>query len=247
MKKRVDDFIALAVCLGAAAFLCGCASVLPNPLFPRSAWSIPHADTPESGKQLDIPRYTDGEHDGQPFFYYTTAKQREKQLGLSAPELSDDETLLRIWWTIQSGLRQPGRLLEFVKNDGQWSGRVFDYKMAFDTWKFHENVYDVKRREFVPASDWDTLDRLLAEYEIPALPACDFVEDYDRSLAEICKENPHTILSTFSVEYATPEIYRFYEYTSPGLIRGKIREAELFSAFLEKIGEFDKILTPYIQ
>ena len=203
---------------------------------------IPHAAPPESPKHLDIPRY--GEDDfksGHPFFYYTTAKQREMQLKLSAPELAQDEVLLRIWWTYQTGLTQPGALLEVSKNNGEWAGRVFEYNVTFDTWNYNETVANIRRVDFIPSSGWETFERILDENEIPTLLACDYVKDYDFWLREYFLKNPPQALHTYSVEYATPDTYRFYMYVSPLLIRDKVREANLFCTFgdeLTKLGGF---------
>ena len=194
---------------------------------------------PESPKKLDIPLYDDGERAGQPFVFYSFAKQRERQLGLPAPELAHDEVLLRVWWTYQTGLTQPGMVFEFRKNNGEWSACAFDYKVEVDTGRLYEKVVNISNRDFVPTSGWETLERIVKENEIPTLLTCDHVKGYTDRMRDYFKLRSPIPLHTYSIEYTTPETYRFYVYDHPALIRDNVREAELFCRFLEELSKFD--------
>gem|GEM_PF-4932037 len=201
----------------------------------------PHPPPPETSKKLDIPRYDERhpEYAGQPFVYYSFAKQRERQLGLPAPELAQDEVFLRLWWTHQHGLTQPGTVFEFRKDHGTWTGRVLTYDVTFDAWAHYEKVSNARTRDFVPASGWQMLERIVEENEIPTLPTCEHVKDYAYWMRDQFKRNPPEALSTYSIEYATPETYRFYVYDSPVLIREKVREAALLCRFGEALANLD--------
>ena len=260
MKYQMRCVWRSAVCGMCVMFLSGCLETHPmlrplpdapkktvspteaddNDVKSRVVNSFPHIAPPETTKRLDIPLYGDGDHyPGKPFVYYTFAKQREQQLKLQAPELSQDDILIRIWWTHQSGLQQDGAVYTFTKNSGKWSGHVQEYTVSFNMRQFYERVSNVEAREFAPTRGWETFERLINECEIPTLKTCDHVENYIHWMREYFKENPRQALHTTAIEYATPETYRFYTYDSPQLIRDKVREAELFTRFLQGFGKLD--------
>ena len=238
------SFKASTLCGLLAMLLAGC-SILPLPPPPSPRPVTNHAVVPETSKELDIPHYNEfSDKSGKPFFYYTTAKQREKQLHLTQPELTQDDILLRVWWTLPHNLTQPGILFEFVKNNGEWSGRELKYKVKFDPWQNFEEISNVKTREFIPTPGWDAFENLLTQCEISTLTTCDWVEDYNFWISQLIQTTPPRTLSAtpfhvFSVEYATPQKYRFYAYFCADLLQDKIREAELFCTFLDALDKLD--------
>ena len=224
----------LALCGILGMFFCGCVDT-PKPVSP------PRVEAPVSPKQLDIPHYGQ-EHriyPGKPVVYYTFAKQRERQLELSAPEFSGDEFLLRVWWTWQRGASQSGSLREFKKSNGEWQARVIRYNVVFDGFRHYEKISDVRSREFTPLGGWEKFESMMDAHLISMLPTSDAVEGYNLAMYEFLRDKPAQPTTTYSVEIATPEHYRFYFYDSPALIRDKIREADLLASFIDALRDME--------
>jgi hypothetical protein len=132
----------LLVCLSLG--VTGCSTILSTlEISPPFFTGFDHLNIPETTKDLSIARYCEPGHRwlGEPFVYYTYAKQREKQLSLAEPELSQAKRILRVWGTFSSHpRRQPGFLAEFTFADDAWTGRVYDYRVRYYEWKHFLNI-----------------------------------------------------------------------------------------------------------
>lgn len=209
----------------------GCAYLPPPP--PPVIMKIHHAPIPETPKQLDIPRY----ENGQPYFFYTTAKQRESQLNLTPPEFGVEDILLRIYWTWSPGLQQKGSLYEFRKFNGTWKGQILIYDVRFDPWRNYETVANVRRTNFVPANGWEEFERRLVLHGIAELITDDDMEGFRSWIHGYLQKNPTHIIDAFSVEYATPNLYRFYLNRDPRLAGDCFLGSAEFNKFLIYISE----------
>ena len=132
-------------------------------------------------------------------------------------------------------MKQKGSLREFVKNNGRWSGRVLMYDVRVDEWTNYENICNVKESEFMPADGWDEFERSMLKQQIPSLPPDHTVAGYAEWLNrnKYLARNPLHILNIYSVEYATPESYRFYVWRAPEIARGETPQADAFCGFLD--------------
>lgn len=169
---------------------------------------------PETSKKLDIPKYTD-EHQfrGYPYIYWNFCKQKQNQLGLTQPETSGDSLIFRIWITNPVGKKgQPHGLVE-IKNDSTgWNGKLILMRVDFKLGNLSETVIEKEIIELKPIkTDWKSVVDSLIELKIAELPTDDLIPNY-------YADNPDggygNTSPTFSFEYATPDIYRFYQYNN---------------------------------
>jgi hypothetical protein len=176
---------------------------------------------PETSKKIDIPKYKD-EHQfkGYPYIYWNFCKQKQNQLGLTQPEISNDSLIFRIWITNPVGRkRQPHGLIE-IKNDSTgWNGKLILMRVNFKLKNLTETVTEKKIIELKPLqTNWKNVIDILKRLRIADLPTDDLIPNY-------YVDNPKGAYSntapTFSFEYATPDIYRFYQYNNVYRFAGK--------------------------
>lgn len=165
---------------------------------------------PESTKKLDIPKYGNGhQFNGYPYTYWNFCKQKQKQLGLESPETSKDSLLFRMWITNPIGKKgQPHGLVELKKDSTGWSGKLILMHVDFKIGNLSETITDSKVIDLKPLkTSWavivDSLDRL----KISELPTDDLIPGYYSENLGYGNNSP-----TFSFEYATKDLYRFYQY-----------------------------------
>jgi hypothetical protein len=220
------------------SILCaGCASVLNTLEVPAPVFTgVQHRDVPQSSKLLDVPRYDEsrGNFAGKPFVYYSWAKVREKQLGLESPEISETNRILRVWGTFSYHLRrQRGFLAEFVHNGTGWNGRFYDYIIHYNQWGNTEEIRDTRSFALVPETGWDQFDDILKKTGLVDLPTDERVP----GLKEWVRRNGVDTAATYSVEYSTPKLYRFFIFQNPQETQAQFGEASNFMRFHDYLFE----------
>lgn len=164
---------------------------------------------PVSGKTLDIPTYR--EADNIPYAYWQFCKQKEKQLGLRSPETSGDSLIFRMWMTNPVGkLDQAHALVEIVKDSLDWQGQLIMMRVDYNKKEKKETVTRTKVYELRPfISDWQKVVDSLIYYRVETLPTDDQIPGYYTEAVMYRDYEP-----TFSFEYSTPTIYRFFQYNN---------------------------------
>ncbi len=231
MKKTQLIIVFLSLLCG------GCASVLntleaPAPVFT----GVEHRDVPQSSKLIDVPRYDEsrGDFAGKPFVYYSWAKAREEQLDIESPEISETNRILRVWGTFSyHPRRQRGFLAEFVHNGTGWTGRFYDYIIHYNQWGNTEDIRDTRSFALVSETGWDQFDDILKETGLVDLPTDERVP----GLKEWVRRNGISTAATYSVEYSTPKLYRFFIFQNPQKTQAQFGEASNFMRFHDYLFE----------
>lgn len=223
-KKPLIPACLLLVCTGCYTVL----NTLEVP--PLYFTGVEHRSIPHTNKVVDVPRYdeTRGDFVGKPFVYYTWAKQREEQLGLESPEVSKTNRLLRIWGSFSYHPRQQrGFLAEFVYDGSSWSGRFYDYTIQYNPWGNSEEI--VKKRSFdlVPQHGWESFGNTLHETRLIDLSTDEKIP----GLKYFVCVNKIDTAATYSVEYSTPNAYRFFIYQKPQKTQAHFDAAARFMRF----------------
>lgn len=167
---------------------------------------------PESSRQLDIPKYgNDHRLSGYPYVYWHFCKQKQQQLGLVSPETSTDSLVFRLWITNPSGrVGQPHALVELRKDSIAWHGTLVLMRVDFRTKNLTETITRSKTIDLEPlVTNWKTVADSLMFFKIDILPTDDQIPDYYTNQSGYGNSN-----TTFSFEYATASIYRFYQYNN---------------------------------
>lgn len=166
----------------------------------------PKIGIPVSSKSLEIPKYPKGDV----YSYWTFTKQKQAQLGLSSPEISEDSLLIRIWITNPSGRkRQPHGLIEIRNDSTGWKGNLVLMRVNFISSKRQEKITESKRIELEPKSSWSSIIDSLHFFKKDALPTDDQINGYYDKNSFYNNNAP-----TYSFEYATKKQYRFYQYSN---------------------------------
>jgi hypothetical protein len=161
---------------------------------------------PQSTKTLDIPKYDNG----YPFIYWHYCKQKQAQLGLSSPEISNDSLILRVWLTAPfTKKNQRQDLTEIRYVDGRWVARVTNMRVDLSG-KTEEKITNFTITEVSPVATWSHLIDSLYYYHVDSLPTDERLPNYGRLTSSYANNAP-----TFCFEYATPRTYRFYQYNNP--------------------------------
>ena len=202
MKISLKFLIVIAISI----IMTGCVSMKLSKL------DTYYTPIPETTKTLDIPKYGE-EHqfNGYPYTYWNYCKQKQKQLGLVSPETSNDNFIFRMWITNPVGrTRQPHGLVE-IKNDSVgWTGKLILMRVDFKMGNLSETVTESKVIDLKPLkTDWETIADSLIKLKIAELPTDDVIPNYYSDNSGYGSNSP-----TFSFEYATNEIYRFYQYNN---------------------------------
>ncbi len=165
---------------------------------------------PNSTKELDIPTYPNS--DETPFVFWHFCKQKEQQLNLSSLETNTSDSLTyRLWITNPiRRKKQPAGLLEIKNTAEGWKGEVILMSVNVNKRKLTETITKSKRIPVEPKSlDWQTIIDSLDYYKFSTLPTDDEIPKYYET-----NEAYGNNLQTFSFEYSTPKIYRFYQYNN---------------------------------
>lgn len=220
------------------SLLCGgCASVLNTLEVPAPVFTgVEHRTVPETSKIVDVPRYDEsrGDFAGKPFVYYSWAKAREEQLGLESPEASESNRLLRVWGTFSyHPRRQRGFLAEFVHDESGWNGRFYDYLIRYNQWGNSEEITETRSFALAPETGGDQFDEILKETGLVDLPT----DEGAPGLKEWVRENRISTAATYSVEYSTPKLYRFFIFQNPQKTQAQFNEASSFMRFHDYLFE----------
>jgi|LakMenEpi03Aug12_release.lakeMendotaPanAssembly.Ray.scaffolds.fasta_scaffold674002_1 hypothetical protein len=169
-----------------------------------------YAPIPESSKKLDIPKYgNEHQFKGYPYTYWNFCKQKQKQLGLESPETSIDSLIFRMWITNPIGKKaQPHGLVEIKYDSTGWNGKLVLMHVDFKLGNLSETITDSKVIDLKPMkTDWTKVVDSLNKLKISELPTDDLIPEYYSKNSGYGGNSP-----TFSFEYSTKDLYRFYQY-----------------------------------
>ncbi|MGB1039731.1 MAG: hypothetical protein ACPGVD_02565 [Flavobacteriales bacterium] len=177
----------------------------------RKAWVT---KIPESEKKIDIPKY-DGE---TPYVYWHWSKQKEKQLNLISPETGSQDLVFRMWVTSQGRTKgQNHGLVEIVKTDSIWVGKVTHMKVDFRPYKYVETITKQNTSLIEPINGWKNLIDSLNFYQFSKL-----VSDKRSNESGPNEQGYNTYSPTYCFEYATPSVYRFYQLNYSNIVNNLI-------------------------
>ncbi len=170
----------------------------------------------------DIPTNKNGDVD----LFYLFLKAREKQLGLQILENGFDDLQIRVWYHFS--LFWQGKLVVITNKDTNWTATVYNYRN-----RETETVILKHAKQVVPKSTWDKFSKQLLSYNVLTLP-----NDFDIPDCNLdCVGNDGT---SYLVEVATNDQYRFYHYREPQYIQGRFYQAknmvDILKLFEEELG-----------
>lgn len=174
--------------------------------------SATYTHIPETQKTLDIPRYnTNHPLNGYPFMYWHFCKQKEKQLSMESPETSNDSLLFRLWITNPVGRKnQPHGMLQIKQDSSKWSADLYLMYVNFSVNDLSETITKYEKIELTPAkNDFKFIVDSLYQLKFDELPTDEAIPGYYKR-----NEAYTNNLPTFSFEYSTDSIYRFYQYNN---------------------------------
>lgn len=190
---------------------------------------------PQSSKKLDIPTYPNG----KPFSYWHFCKVKEAQLGLRHPETSTDSFIFRMWLTVPDvRTNQRHDLFEFSYQNNTWTAQVISMRVDLYATKMHEQIVYQKRTD-IKVDNWQQLLDSFRYWRMATLPTDERLPDYDAK-----KYGYRNSGATWCFEYATPKLYRFYQYHNPWVLANEYSEAEHVTKFIllaERIAHVDSL------
>ncbi|MES2765530.1 MAG: hypothetical protein V4642_06675 [Bacteroidota bacterium] len=199
-------FTKLFVILFTTIILAGCVTS-PNFKLVRQIYT----PIPQTSKNIDIPLYKKPHPlEGLPYNYWHYSKQKQEQLKLISPETSAAAQIFRVWITNPVGRSsQPHGIIEIVQDSNKMEGNLILMNVDFDVRKLKETIADSKRIALTPKTlSWSQITDSLIALQFHELPTDEKLPGYD-----LKTRGYSTNATTFSFEYATPEKYRFYQYT----------------------------------
>lgn len=173
---------------------------------------------PTSNKKMDVPKYDNG----KPFVYWYFDKQKESQLKLTQPETSPDSLLIRIWVAAPTTKKnQRHQLVEIRRANNNWTGQVINMSVDFKMNKLEETITNYSATQVKPITSWKTVIDSLFYFKIDSLPTDENLPNYISQSTNYSNRAP-----TFSFEFSTPNIYRFYQYNNVWYIMDKYWQAK---------------------
>jgi hypothetical protein len=169
---------------------------------------------PASSFKREIPTYLGGNDD----VFYVLAKSRQKQLGLDTLENGFHDLQVRFWYN--PALTKERKLVVIINKDTSWTAAVYDWQI--DMKGKTETILSKKMRQVSPRSGWQTFSKKLLALQILTLPNQDDVEGYSAGDDG----------TTYSVEVATKDQYRFYNYWQPQLSQDRFWQAKNMTGIL---------------
>jgi len=198
-------FALLVLAISNIMLLSSCNNTLYPFYIPSKAPEIP-----VSKLTKDIPRYSNGKL----FTYYIFAKQKQKQLGLSAPENGHDSLLIRMWFTYPEGFNQFAELLELkIDSNKTVSSKYTMLKIFFNPSRRYEYINWSWDTIVSPKCGWNAFIDTLANLKITQLPTIEAIPKYIE-INGVNKYDYGNNLLTVSVEVATKKDYRFFQYNN---------------------------------
>lgn len=195
-------------------------AVISYPLFGQNRDKVIEKilPVPESNKHLDIPKYDNG----KPFIYWHYCKKKEAYFNLIRPELSNDSFIFRVWVTSQSKKKsQRHDLFEMRYSNNEWSAQVIDMSVDYKKSKNEELITNHTITKVSPISNWKTVIDSLLFFKVDSLPTDEKLPNYTTKSSNYANRAP-----TFSFEYSTPALYRFYQYNNVWAIQDYYWQAE---------------------
>jgi len=190
---------------------------------------------PKTVKEMDIPRY-DVKHqfNGYPFVYWHFAKQKEKQLNLESAELSNDSLIFRLWITNPAGKKgQPHGLIEIKHDFYKWTGNLYFMYVDFNASNLSETITKYEKFELSPKkNDWNFIVDSLSQLKFDILPTDEAIPNYYENNSGYGNNSP-----TYSFEYATQKLYRFYQYNNVEQKSDKFWQAESVLKIMELLDD----------
>ncbi len=185
-------------------FVSGCMTITPEMIEKY------YTPIPETNKKMDIPIYDqESRYIGHPYIYWHFCKQKEKQLGLVSPELSNDSLIFRFWVTNPSSKTGQAHSVLEIKNDSSgWSGQLVLMQVDIHMQKISEVITNSKTFELSPLkTDWQTVCDSLVSLKIDMLATDQQIPNYYPDGAGYLNNYP-----VYSFEYSTANSYRFFHY-----------------------------------
>jgi hypothetical protein len=204
--NSVKSFVVrITLILGLTLFFIGCNNTIYPFYIPSKAPKIPENDI-----EKYIPRYPDGKL----FGYYILTKQKQKQLGLTIPENGHDSLLMRLWFTYPKGLYQIGELVELkIDSNQNVSAKYTLLDIFFNPSRRYEVINSHFDTLMTPKCGWKSFLDTLNLLQITNLPSLEFVPEYIKINGKDNYDYDNNRM-TVSIEVATQNKYRFFQYNS---------------------------------
>ena len=135
---------------------------------------------------------------GRPYLSYVFVKQKANQLNLDSIELGYDSLQLRIWFDYS--LAKSRHLIIIRRKDGKWDCRLYKMLVEWSPRQDSQIVVNKTIKKIVPKMGLDKFMKRLFALDITSLP-----------------NGPSGGMdgTSYEIEVATKDQYRFYEYWSP--------------------------------
>ena len=135
---------------------------------------------------------------GRPYLSYVFTKQKASQLNLEPIELGYDSLQLRIWFDYS--LAKSRHLIIIRRKDGKWDCRLYKMLVEWSPRQDSQIVVNKTIKKIVPKMGLDKFMKRLFALDITSLP-----------------NGPSGGMdgTSYEIEVATKDQYRFYEYWSP--------------------------------
>lgn len=151
--------------------------------------------------------------------YYQSAKDRQQQLGLDSLENGFHDLQIRVWYN--AALVKERKLVVITNKDTNWTATIYDWQL--DRNGDTETMLSKKVRQASPKSGWPIFSKKLLDLKVLTLPNQDDVEGYSAGDGG----------TTYSVEVATKDQYRFYSYWQPQSCKDRFWEAKNMTEMLQ--------------
>ncbi len=167
----------------------------------------------------EIPTYQNGDVD----IFYESAKTKQKQLGLDSIENGVDNLQVRVWYDVAPVIDR--KLVVITNKDTSWTATIYIYDLQIESdWDGQtETILLKKIKQVIPKSGWLSFSKKLLDLKILTLPNQDDVKGYDCGLDG----------SSYNIEIATKNQYRFYGYWEPQQYQYKFWQAKNMADILK--------------
>jgi hypothetical protein len=192
--------------------------------------------------KMEIPNTADGGWSG---FHYFQKNEISKQLNIPDLRMGVDSFELRLWVDVEG--TNGGQLYRINKIDNNWICLEYSFTLSSNHWDnkrpMWENYLDFKIDSFYvknkkPQTNWGNFLQALEEEDIYSLQNQMDIENWENIVSDGY---------SFSVEFATKKLYKFYSYNCPDVYQETFTDCEKMSNILtifdDEIG-FDLIFGP---
>lgn len=172
----------------------------------------------------DIPLNTNG----SPVLSYLHKEYIANKLSLEKLENGFDSMQIRIWYGY--AFEDTGQLVIFTNENNKWTSDFLT--LSFNVNENKDSVWSIGKELLRrnPKSGWDSFIKKLLDYQILSLP----------DMAEIDENITIADGHAFTVEIATNNNYRFYQYQEPEMVKDRLWQAKNMSYILKLIeSEFE--------